>query len=193
MTCFSNQRRSVAEVRSENGGLSCIRDALRNIPNNGVRLNRTSFQYNFSELVEASRGVLSIPSFHTRQLLRTFTPTTQTTMSKKNKGRADGLVYSTNQDYYNDYDDNEPAAETAPKEKQKLRVKLDSKQRAGKLVTLVEGFSGTTEDLEALGKQLKTKCGTGGSAKDGLIIIQGDYKEKIIAWLRDWGYVLTKG
>lgn len=114
-------------------------------------------------------------------------------MSKKHQGRPDGLVYSTNQDFYNDYDDNSPAAETAPKEKQKLRVKLDSKQRAGKLVTLVEGFSGTTDDLEVLGKQLKTKCGTGGSAKDGLIIIQGDYKEKIIAWLKDWGYTLTKG
>ncbi|RYE26186.1 MAG: translation initiation factor [Sphingobacteriales bacterium] len=112
-------------------------------------------------------------------------------MSKKNKGRADGLVYSTNSNYYNDFQD-EPAAETSQKEKQKLRVKLDTKQRAGKVVTLVEGFSGTPDDLEALGKQLKTKCGTGGSAKDGLIIIQGDYREKIINWLKDWGYALTK-
>ncbi|WP_276132887.1 translation initiation factor [Polluticoccus soli] len=112
-------------------------------------------------------------------------------MSKKNKGRTDGLVYSTNQDYYNDFEEG-PAGETLPKEKQKLRVKLDTKQRAGKVVTLVEGFIGTTEDLEALGKQLKTKCGTGGSAKDGLIIIQGDYKEKILGWLKDWGYSLTK-
>lgn len=112
-------------------------------------------------------------------------------MSKKNKGRQDGLVYSTNQDYYNDFDEG-PAGETLPKDKQKLRVKLDSKQRAGKVVTLVEGFIGTNDDLEALGKQLKTKCGTGGSAKDGLIIIQGDYKEKIIAWLKDWGYSNTK-
>lgn len=112
-------------------------------------------------------------------------------MSKKHKGRPDGLVYSTNNDFYNDYPE-EAAAETAPKDKQKLRVKLDTKQRAGKVVTLVEGFSGTEEDLEALGKQLKTKCGTGGSAKDGLILVQGDYKEKIIAWLRDWGYTQTK-
>jgi translation initiation factor 1 len=112
-------------------------------------------------------------------------------MSKKNKPRPDGLVFSTNPDYYNDYPD-EPAADTLPKDKQKLRVKLDTKQRAGKVVTLVEGFIGTADDLEALGKQLKTKCGTGGSAKDGLIIIQGDYREKIIAWLKDWGYVLTK-
>ena len=114
-------------------------------------------------------------------------------MSKKHKGRPDGLVYSTDQNYYNNFDDDAPATETLPKEKQKLRVKLDSKQRAGKLVTLVEGFSGTREDLEILGKQLKTKCGAGGSAKDGLIMVQGDYKEKIIAWLKDWGYTLTKG
>lgn len=112
-------------------------------------------------------------------------------MSKKHKGRPDGLVYSTNNDFYNDYPE-EPATETAPKDKQKLRVKLDTKQRAGKVVTLVEGFSGTEEDLEALGKQLKTKCGAGGSAKDGLILVQGDYKEKIIAWLKDWGYTQTK-
>lgn len=112
-------------------------------------------------------------------------------MSKKHKGRPDGLVYSTNNDFYNDYPE-EAAAETAPKDKQKLRVKLDTKQRAGKVVTLVEGFSGTEEDLEALGKLLKTKCGAGGSAKDGLILVQGDYKEKIIAWLRDWGYTQTK-
>src|SRR4051812_20413143 len=112
-------------------------------------------------------------------------------MPKKNKSRPDGLVYSTNNNYFNDYPD-EPAKETLPKDKQKLRVKLDTKQRAGKVVTLVEGFIGTTDDLEALGKQLKTKCGTGGSAKDSLIIIQGDYKEKIIGWLKDWGYTLTK-
>lgn len=113
-------------------------------------------------------------------------------MSNKSKPRPDGLVYSTNNDYYNNYPE-EPASETLPKEKQKLRVKLDSKQRAGKVVTLVEGFIGTIEDLEALGKQLKTKCGAGGSAKDGLILIQGDYKEKVINWLKDWGYILVKG
>ncbi len=110
----------------------------------------------------------------------------------KHKARPDGLMYSTNKEYYNDYEEDSNSAETTPKDKQKLRVKLDTKQRAGKIVTLVEGFSGTNDDLEALGKQLKTKCGTGGSAKEGLIIIQGDYKEKIITWLKDWGYVLTK-
>jgi translation initiation factor 1 len=113
-------------------------------------------------------------------------------MSKKHKGRPDGLVYSTNQDYFNDNSE-QTSTETLPNAEQRLRVKLDTKQRAGKIVTLVEGFAGTEDDLEALGKRLKTKCGTGGSVKDGYIIIQGDYKEKIILWLKDWGYSLTKG
>jgi translation initiation factor 1 len=103
----------------------------------------------------------------------------------KNKG---GLVYSTNQDYF-DQNQSEPEnVETLPKEKQRLKVVLDRKQRAGKVVTLVEGFVGTEGDLEKLGKELKTKCGAGGSAKDGLIIIQGDYKEKVLGWLKGWGY-----
>ena len=112
-------------------------------------------------------------------------------MSKKNTSRPDGLAYSTNPDYFNNFPEEE-ASETLPKEKQKLKVTLDKKQRAGKVVTLVDGFSGLNEDMEALSKQLKTKCGAGGSVKDGYIIIQGDYREKIITWLKDWGYVLTK-
>ncbi len=113
-------------------------------------------------------------------------------MSKKHQGRADGLVYSTNSSYFNDYQEEQDETATLPKEQQKLRVKLDSKQRAGKIVTIVEGFRGVDADLEALGKQLKTKCGTGGSVKDGLIIIQGDYKEKVVTWLKDWGYKQVK-
>ena len=113
-------------------------------------------------------------------------------MSKKNQSRPDGLAYSTNKDFFNDYTPEDSQQDTLPKEKQKLRVQLDSKQRAGKIVTMISGFWGTPEDLEALGKQLKTKCGTGGTAKDGVIIIQGDYKLKIIDWLKGWGYVLTK-
>ena len=112
-------------------------------------------------------------------------------MSKKNAPRPDGLAYSTNKDFFNDFPEEEPM-ETLPKEKQKLRVKLDTKQRAGKVVTLVDGFSGTNDDMDALAKLLKTKCGAGGSVKDGFIIIQGDYKDKVIAWLKDWGYLLTK-
>lgn len=112
-------------------------------------------------------------------------------MSKKHITRPDGLAWSTNKEFFNDFPAEEPM-ETLPKEKQKLRVKLDTKQRAGKVVTLIDGFSGTTGDMEALAKQLKTKCGAGGSVKDGFIIIQGDYKDKVILWLKDWGYVLTK-
>jgi translation initiation factor 1 len=74
-------------------------------------------------------------------------------MSKKKQGRSDGLVYSTNQDFYSDYNEERTEQDTLPKEKQKLRVKLDTKQRAGKVVTLVEGFVGTDDDLETLGKQ----------------------------------------
>jgi translation initiation factor 1 len=113
------------------------------------------------------------------------------TMSKKNSPRPDGLAYSTNQDFFNNFPEPEDA-ETLPKEKQKLKVTLDKKQRAGKVVTLVDCFTGEAEDMEGLAKQLKTKCGAGGSVKDGYIILQGDYREKVILWLKDWGYTLTK-
>ena len=112
-------------------------------------------------------------------------------MSKKHTARPDGLAYSTNKDFFNDFPQ-EPAADTLPAAQQKLRVKLDTKQRAGKVVTIVDGFTGTTSDLEELGKKLKTKCGAGGSAKDGFILVQGDYKDKVITWLREWGYTQTK-
>jgi translation initiation factor 1 len=106
----------------------------------------------------------------------------------KHKVRPDGLAYSTNSDFFNNFQEENTEQGTLPAIQQKLRVKLDSKQRAGKIVTLVEGFVGTTADLEALGKQLKTKCGTGGSVKEGIIIIQGDYKEKLIFWLKSIGF-----
>ncbi|GAA4465891.1 translation initiation factor [Nemorincola caseinilytica] len=112
-------------------------------------------------------------------------------MSKKHAARPDGLAYSTNKDFFNDFPQEE-ATDTLPKDKQRLRVRLDTKQRAGKVVTLVDGFTGTADDLEALGKQLKTKCGAGGSAKDGLILIQGDYREKVVTWLKEWGYIQTR-
>ncbi|MDI9319943.1 MAG: translation initiation factor [Phycisphaerales bacterium] len=113
-------------------------------------------------------------------------------MSKNKHSRPDGLIYSTNKGFFNDYQADNDEQKTLAKDKQKLRVQLDSKQRAGKVVTAVSGFVGTDEDCEALGKQLKTKCGTGGSVKEGLILVQGDYKTKIIAWLMDWGYKNTK-
>lgn len=104
----------------------------------------------------------------------------------KNKIDTNGLVYSTDPNF--SVEEEHVEQETLSISQQKLKVKLDTKQRAGKVVTLVEGFIGTPSDLENLGKQLKTKCGTGGSAKDGQIIIQGDYKIKVIENLQKMGY-----
>lgn len=106
-------------------------------------------------------------------------------MSKK-RDFSGGLVYSTNPDALQPNPFKEQ--ETIPNNQQKLKVKLDTKQRAGKVVTLIEGFVGTQEDLESLSKVLKTKCGTGGSAKDGLILIQGDYKIKVVQLLQSLNY-----
>jgi len=89
-----------------------------------------------------------------------------------------GVVYSTSDDFSYDYD-GEGVSETLPAADQKLVVSLDKKQRGGKQVTLVTGFVGTENDLKALGKMLKTKCGVGGSAKQGEIIIQGDFRERV--------------
>lgn len=113
-------------------------------------------------------------------------------MSKKHQARPDGLMYSTNKDFFEDFTPIDNDIETIAPNLQKLRISLDHKQRAGKVVSLVSGFVGKEDDLAALGKRLKTKCGTGGSSKDGIIIIQGDYKNKIIAWLIEWGYTNTK-
>ncbi|WP_343305016.1 translation initiation factor [Chitinophaga niabensis] len=107
-------------------------------------------------------------------------------MSKK-KNSSGGIVYSTDPNYSYPQEEQEEQA-TLPPARQQLKVTLDKKQRAGKTVTVVDGFTGTEADLEKLGKDLKTKCGTGGSAKDGQILIQGDYKDKIVKWLQDWGY-----
>lgn len=111
-------------------------------------------------------------------------------MSKKNKS-VTGVVYSTDPDFQFQFDEQEEQETPAP-EKQDLRVQLDRKQRGGKLVTLITGFTGSADDLEALGKQLKQKCGTGGSAKNGEIIIQGDFRDKIIESLKKEGYKVKK-
>jgi translation initiation factor 1 len=103
-----------------------------------------------------------------------------------------GLVFSTNPDYMQQQQPQSEEEQTLPEKQQKLRVQLETKQRGGKAATIINGFIGSNEDLEALGKKLKTKCGTGGSVKEGYILIQGDYKEKIIAWLKEWGYTNTK-
>ena len=103
-----------------------------------------------------------------------------------------GLVYSTNKDLM----DNASApqvVETLPPAKQKLVVAIDRRNRGGKQVTLVKGFVGSDEDLTALSKVLKNKCGAGGSAKDGEIIIQGDFRDKIPNILLSLGYVAKRG
>jgi translation initiation factor 1 len=110
-------------------------------------------------------------------------------MSKK-KPNSSGIVYSTDPDFRIEEDVHQE--ETAAPRAQKLRVRLDTKQRAGKAVTLIEGFSGRSEDLEDLGKKLKGYCGTGGSVKDGLIIIQGDQRDKILQWLLKNDYSSSK-
>jgi translation initiation factor 1 len=101
------------------------------------------------------------------------------------------VVYSTNPDYQYENEEIEEA-ETLPKNQQKLRVSMEKKGRGGKTVTLIKGFVGTEEDLKELGKLLKTKCGVGGSVKDEEIIIQGDFKQRIIDLLKTEGYTQTK-
>ncbi|RLD24527.1 MAG: translation initiation factor [Bacteroidetes bacterium] len=98
-----------------------------------------------------------------------------------------GVVYSTSDEYSYDYDGDDEA-ETLPSNKQKLVVTLDKKQRGGKQVTLVTGFIGIEDDLKSLGKMLKTKCGVGGSAKQGEIIVQGDFRERVKELLQKEGY-----
>jgi len=103
-----------------------------------------------------------------------------------------GVVYSTNPDF---------KYESAPQEcvqtkepcKQHLVVRIDRRQRAGKQVTLVEGFEGSEDDLSALARRIKTKCGVGGTAKDGEITIQGDMRDKVTALLQGMGYNAKRG
>jgi len=98
-----------------------------------------------------------------------------------------GVMYSTNPDFqYNT--EGEEEEETLPKEKQLLRISLDKRNRGGKMVTLITGFRGTADDLTELGKFLKVKCGVGGSAKEGEIIVQGDLRQKVLDILQKEGY-----
>jgi len=101
------------------------------------------------------------------------------------------VVYSTNPDFKYESEDEEET-ETLPKEKQALRISLDKRNRKGKAVTLITGFTGTSEDLETLGKFLKVKCGVGGSAKDGEIIVQGDLRNKVLELLQKEGYAKSR-
>lgn len=116
-------------------------------------------------------------------------------MSKKNKkDREGGLVYSTDPNFtsFNVFgEETKETSEIAP-DKQQLRVWIDRKQRGGKEVTLIQGFSGSEEQLKDLAKMLKTKIGVGGAAKDGEIIIQGDHRDKVVQILQQAGYTKTK-
>lgn len=102
-----------------------------------------------------------------------------------------GVVYSTNPDFKYEYTEKEEP-ETLPNNQQNLRILLDKKQRAGKKVTLVTGFIGKVSDLEKLGKELKTKCGVGGTVKDGTILIQGEFRDRILGILINQGYKAKK-
>lgn len=112
-------------------------------------------------------------------------------MNKKSKNEKSGFVFSTNPNFK--FNSDEPdAVETAPPAQQSLRIRLETKHRGGKTVTLITGFIGTDADLQTLGRSLKNACGTGGSAKDGEIIIQGDHRETVLPWLLKAGYGLSK-
>lgn len=111
-------------------------------------------------------------------------------MSKKNKPDSKGFVFSTNPDFRFEHEND--SAETLPPALQKLKIQLNTKYRAGKSVTVVLGFIGTENDLEELGKKLKTYCGTGGSAKDREITVQGDQRNKVLQYLQANGYKLAR-
>jgi translation initiation factor 1 len=112
-------------------------------------------------------------------------------MAKKSNTKRSGVVYSTDPEFRYQTDQ-DPEIETLPPEKQDLRIWLDKKQRKGKVVTLVTGFAGKHDDLDDLGKLLKSKLGTGGAAKDGEILIQGDFRDKVMDILSSLGYKAKK-
>ncbi len=113
-------------------------------------------------------------------------------MSKKNKKNNKGFFFSTDPDFeFTGYDEDQEEETLAPQQ-QKLRVFIDRKKRKGKEVTLITGFVGDGDDLKDLGKFLKSKCGVGGSVKDGEILIQGNHRDKVVDLLLGEGYSQTK-
>ena len=111
-------------------------------------------------------------------------------MARKEKQHRHGIVYSTNPDFRFEPSDEE--RETPPPGEQQLKIWISKKGRGGKTVSLVTGFTGRTADLEALGKELRTRCGVGGSAKDGEILLQGDVRDKALDFLLGKGYQAKK-
>jgi translation initiation factor 1 len=112
-------------------------------------------------------------------------------MSKKNKSDKNGFVFSTDPNFRFEEEEQE-VRETLIPSQQKLRVRLETKHRGGKTVTVIQSFVGLNDDLEDLGKKLKNYCGTGGAVKDGEVIIQGDQRDKILQWLQKNGYTQSK-
>jgi len=113
-------------------------------------------------------------------------------MAKKKKAQWGGIIYSTDAQYTFETENNESESATLAPEKQRLYVSLDKKQRAGKVVTIVSGFVGRLDDLNALGKLLKQQCGVGGTVKDGEILIQGDFAQRIMDMLNRKGYTVKR-
>ncbi len=113
-------------------------------------------------------------------------------MAKKLTNLSDlgGFVFSTNKDF--EFDNNQEQQETPAHGQQKLEAHLDKKNRGGKVATVIKGFEGTDDDLKDLAKKLKTLCGVGGSAKDGEIIIQGNFRDKIMDYLVKEGYKVKR-
>ena len=112
-------------------------------------------------------------------------------MAKKNKKNRIDIVYSTDDSFDYEYD-SDAEVETLPPSQQSLKVMLDKKARKGKTVTLIDGFVGTDNDLKALGKLLKSKCGVGGSVKEGQIFIQGEVRNKVMDLLKNEGYSVNR-
>jgi translation initiation factor 1 len=113
---------------------------------------------------------------------------------KLNLSDLGGMLYSTNPDFdFDAFNGGEEENETLPPDKQKLLVSKSTKQRGGKIATLITGFEGSDEDLQELSKKLKTRCGVGGSAKENEIIIQGDVKQKVLEYLLSLGYKAKLG
>ncbi|MBZ4188340.1 translation initiation factor [Niabella beijingensis] len=108
----------------------------------------------------------------------------------KNKSDRQGFVYSTDPDFKFEPDADQPA--TLPPAQQRLRIQLETKHRGGKTASVILGFTGTDDALQELAKKLKSFCGTGGNAKDGEIIIQGDHRDKLLQWFQKQGYTQVK-